>query len=326
MLLVTSADNARYWHTLLLLGVGALIKSPVAFVFLAFYVTWMLVNRHSTLSSRRSWLRLGGLLVASLSAAFSAEWFRRAVSQRGDPMVEEGFSPHWYFGMPGDRISFHTWKMAAYYFKTAFPFEWVAFAAMIAVAVYVIRRRIDGIRLLLPLFVGFISGWLVFTPPYVENDYYSLPATFMLLTAVSIAVRDIASRISEGDELPTNVVVILVLVVPFMTAYGYKTSGYGVMSEGQTMRFVLRDVEHFVYVSDEEEWSPVVGGLAAKPFTTITPSEFQKSCAEILQRAQAVVIWRRLHSETASQCITTARESAESFIAGPDYQVFLLGN
>jgi 4-amino-4-deoxy-L-arabinose transferase-like glycosyltransferase len=81
MLLVTSAGNARYCQALSLLGVGALIKSPVAFVFLAFYVTWLLVNRTSTLSSRRSWLRLGGLLATSLSAALSADAIRRAVSK-----------------------------------------------------------------------------------------------------------------------------------------------------------------------------------------------------------------------------------------------------
>jgi hypothetical protein len=227
--------------------------------------------------------------------------------------------------VPRDRVSFDTWNVAAHYSNAAFPFKWLAIAAIIALAVYVIRKRIEGLRLLLPLFVGFISGWLVFTPPYVMHDYYGLPATFMLLTAVSIAARGIATQTSESDVLPNNVAVVFVLAIPLMIAYGHKNSDYGVTSEGQAMRFVLRDVEHFVYVSDEEEWSPVVGGLTAKPFATMTPSEFQKSCTEILQRAHAVVVWR-LHSEAASQCITTARESADSFIVGPDYQVFLLGN
>jgi hypothetical protein len=197
---------------------------------------------------------------------------------------------------------------------------------LIVLAVYVILRRCKGLKLLLPLGFGFLSGWLVFTKLYSDHDYYGLPTMFMLFTAVSIAVREIGRRFSRDDQWPRAVVISLVVAVPLMVIYGHKSSVYGVTSEGVAMRYVLRDVDNFVYVSDEPGYpSPEPGGLTGKPFTILEPSELRRSCAKVLEHAHAVVV-RRQNADMPVQCLAMARESADSFTVGPVYQVFLLRN
>jgi hypothetical protein len=318
LLLVSSGHSARYWLALSLLVIGALIKAPVPFVFLAFYVTWTLVNWRSTLSGRRSRIRFGGLLAASLVAAIVAELIRFYINPKS-----LSFRWNFYFGLPSDRISGVTWKTAGIYAGEAFAFRWLTFAAVIALVLYLVLRRFEGFKLLLPLGVGFAAGWLVFTKLYVWHDYYGLPTTFMLLMAVSIAVRGFAGLIAQRVDLLSKAApVLLILAVPLMIVYGHKISSYSVTSEGQAMRFILRDVRHFVYVSNEDPDDPSseVGGLAAKPFTLVSPGEFERSCMEILHHERAVVI-NRSNVQGPSQCLSILRESAVSFMKGPQYQV-----
>ncbi len=322
MLLVSPSHESRYWHALPLIALGALIKSPVAFVFLTFYVTWLLVNRHLTMSNRGAWLRLTGVLAISLSAALAAEMVRWSIT--GWPFASGKL--RWYFGTLNDRISPKTWIWAARHFNDACAFSWLAIVALIALAAYIVVGRSKAFRLLLPLVVGYMSGWLVFTDLYADHDYYGLPTMFMVFAAVSIAVRGIGSSMMNRDEWPTAVGVGCVLAVPFMIIYGHKATVYGVTSEGDAMRFALRDVTSFVYVSDEPGYpTPEPGGLAAKPFETISPSELRKSCTAILERAHALVV-RRQNAEKLPQCRTMARESAQSFLVGPTYEIFVLGN
>ncbi len=315
LLLVSTGDGAPYWIALSLLTIGALIKAPVPFVFLAFYLTWTLTNRRSTLSGNTSWIRVGGLLMTPLLAAIGSELVRFRVNG--------AFDFGWYLGSPAERISPHTWEWAKAYTGEAFAFPWLAFAAAAALVLYLVLRRFEGFKLLLPLGVGFASGWLVFTPPYVTHDYYGLPTTFMLFMAVSIALRNLVGPVAQRVELLSKAgPILVVLAVPLMIVYGHKISSYSVTSEGEAMRFILRDVEHFVYVSNEdpEDWSPVVGGRAAKPFIPVSPGEFERSCMEILHHERAVVI-NRSDVEDASQCLSSIRESAVSFVKGPRYQV-----
>jgi len=318
VLLISSGNGARYWLALSLIVVSTLIKAPVPFVFLAFYVTWTLVNWRPALSGRRSWIRFSGLLIASLGAAIVAELLRFDINPK--------LSLRWefYFGLPTDRISPATWQTARDYASEAFAFSWLATAAVMALVLYLVLTRSEGFRLLLPLVVGFASGWLVFTKLYVWHDYYGLPTTFMVLMAVSIAVRGLAVRIAQRVQLLSKAApVLLVLAVPLMIMYGHKISSYSVTSEGQAMRFLLRDAQHFVYVSNEDpdDWRPVVGGLTAKPFTLVSQSEFERSCVEILHQERAVVINRLKVEDGPSPCLSIIRESGASFMKGPQYQV-----
>jgi hypothetical protein len=294
----------------------------VAFVFISFYVTRLLLNHRVALGRGRTSVRLAEALATSLFAVVCAEVFRWCITRNG----LTGDQLNWYFGTARDRISFDTFHQMGHYFRTAFAFTWLAVAALIVLAVYILLKRWEGVKLLLPFGVGFMSGWLVFTRLYADHDYYGLPTMFMLFAAVSIAAREIGSRFSKGDEWPTVVVISLVVAVPLLVIYGHKSSVYGVTSEGVAMRFMLRDVDNFMYVSDQSGYpSPEPGGLTGKPFTTIDPSELRSSCTDILEHAHAVVV-RRKNADTPMPCLAMARESAQSYLVGPVYQVFLLRN
>jgi hypothetical protein len=107
-----------------------------------------------------------------------------------------------------------------------------------------------------------------------------------------------------------------------MIVYGHKISSYSVTSEGQAMRFILRDVQHFVFVSNDESYDTEVGGRAAKPFTLVSQGEFERSCLEIFRFEKAIVIDRLNVDAGHSQCLSMIRESATSFMQGPQYEVF----
>jgi hypothetical protein len=326
MLLFGSGPDKRYWLVLLLLGVGSLIKSPVPFIFLVFYMTWLVLNWRSVSAGSRSWVKIGGLLGVSFSAAVVAELIRRGVSEPRGWTVDNEFSFGSYFGHLRDRISPNTWKVAYHYAISAFAFRWLAVAAVIALVLYAVLRRLDAVKLMLPLFLAFASGWLIFTPLYDDHDYYGLPTTFMLLLAASIAVTETAGLIGRGSDMLTILVTaVLVLAVPLILVYGNRTSSYGITSEGQAIRFILRDVKQFAYVTGEAKDNTAIGGLAAKPFTKMSPSEFETNCAAILNHVRAVVVLRS-DSSVPSKCLAQARDSSVSFMVGPVYQVFLLHN
>lgn len=318
LLLVGSDLGAQYWLALSLLVIGALIKPPLPFVFLAFYGTWLLMNRRTVQSRRHPWMRFGGLLVASLVATIVAELIRSYTN-----IYPERQALHRYFGTPIDRISVVTWKTAWIYTGEAFAFSWLRFAAVIALVLYLILRRSEGFKLLLPLGIAFTAGWLVFTKLYVKHDYYGLPTALMLLMAVSIALRGIAAPVAQRVDLLSRAApVLLIFAAPLMIVYGDKISSYSVTSEGQAMRFILRDAWHFVYVSNEDplDWNPTAGGLTAKPFTLVSQAEFERSCSEILRHERAVVI-NRLNVEGPSRCLSTIKRSAVSFMKDPHYEV-----
>ena len=328
MLLVDSGHRARFWLVVSLLVISAFIKPPVTFVFIAFYVTWTLVNWRSTLSGQRSsWIRLGGLLAASLAGVIISEFIRHsyrcAVIGCNMPSRWE-----WYFGLLTDRTSRATWSTVWNYTQQAFAFRWLTYVAVIALVLYLVLGRFEGFKLLLPPIVGFASGWLVFTKLFVWHDYYGLPTMFMLFMGISIAVGGLAGVVAQRvDSLskPAQLLMaplLIVVAVPLMIVYGHKISSYGVTSEGQAMRFILRDVEHFVFVSNEDPYNPEVGGQAAKPFTVFSQGEFERYCMEILRDERAVVINRLNVEESPSQCLSMIRESANSFMRGPLYEVF----
>lgn len=163
------------------LSAACLIKSPVPFVLMAFFLT-----REALLGNlRKRWRLLALVSLAALVSALLPEYLRNRFLGSDNAFFAQ--DPVWYFGTADERLSMRFWKTMSNRVTKAAPFR--ALGALYAAAaglglVWCIWKR--KLSAALPFIVSFLSGWLVFANVFFRHDYYSLPTDFIFLLAVSL--------------------------------------------------------------------------------------------------------------------------------------------
>ena len=304
--------------------IAALIKSPIPFVFLVFYGVYLLVFYESAHNCRRFYLINGLVFVTSLVSALTAEAIRKVILNTN----VAGFSqdPVWYFGTFKNRINAELWHMVYVRITQATSFRITAIILFVTIVIYIFIQQKNAIRNLAPFIIAFFSGWLTFTNLYYVHDYYQLPSMVVFFVASSIVVHFLIKWLNDkkwvsavkrtGCSFSEIIVIALVLLTPFIMLKMPKISKYETENIYDSIRYALRDLKEFVWITDQLD-DPIIGGLTKTKFKVVNKNDLEKNCEQILSSNTAVLI------NGESSCLKEHKVSATTYIEDAGYQLYV---
>ena len=299
--------------TIAALVVAALIKSPVPFIFLVFYVTNALLNPETT--AERAFSRHNIMVYAAAAlAALSAEYIRRLIL--GTDVGGFAQDPSWYFGTAALRLSADYWLVMGHRLLTEYAQMLFSFLIILSLFYFFEKTGRRGLRLILPSLIAFFSGWLIFANVFSRHNYYQIPGVALLFVAASVVLNTVVQALAPqaspltrrfvGRDFPPVVLALMMAVSPLLMIYGYRLSNYNTDTIFEATRYLLRDSNHFIWVSDNDN-GPIPGGLIATPFTHLSTAEFEKNCEKILSEDVAVI------AAVPSPCLDAHRQGATTY-------------
>lgn len=309
-----------------LLVISALIKSPIPFVFLVFYATYLVLSPGQPKSTQRLF-RVGLVFMLSLAAAVLAESLRKRILG----VDVDGFAqdPAWYFGTIEQRLSKPFWQAILTRTGGTASFSYLAYALLIAIVWHAVIAKKRALNTLAPCILAFFSGWLVFANVYYIHDYYELPVSIMLFIAGSISIAVLLDSIDQRQWLTAVglrscsayelACYASLLLAPLVMLHGYKMSQYKAESIQASARFALRHQNSFIWIgpAGNDDRNPSIGGLLKTPFTPLSAQELEAQCDELLRRHAAVVVTGQ------SACLRRHKSSATTYIEDDGLQIYV---
>jgi hypothetical protein len=276
-------------------GVAALIKSPVPFVVIVFYLTYLggsiLARREDAFRSiRYHWRYISGPLLTALVCAVLAELLRNEIL--GQQLVQFAQDPNWYFGTLEMRLSKDLWVSAFERFEGASPrFLGYAYVALLFLTMHP-ALKVDRLATLAGL-AAYVSGWLTFETLYRVHDYHQLSGTLLVFVAVANAGRGLWEFITARmpplaiRRLPAidyEHVLLLGLVIAAIGA-NLVTRGLSEFQRASiydALEHALRNEARFLYVDDDVNFNdnvgPAIGGWVKTRFEQVNHAEFEREC------------------------------------------------
>ena len=335
MLLEPGLSGGRAALACTLLGVAALIKSPVPFVFLVFYTTYLgagaVAGREdAVLGLRAHWRRVTGPLLVALVCAVFAELLRNRIL--GQETVRFAQDPNWYFGTLELRTSAAFWTTMLERFRDAST----RYCGYLYIALLLIAShpafKVDRVAILAAV-IAFLSGWLAFPLLYRVHDYYQLPGTIIAYMVIAMAARGVwtfatgklpplaAGRI-RGLEyehiLVIGIACAALVSTVVMRGIGEpaRTSVYDALEQA------LRNEQRFLYVDDDVKFNdnigPGIGGLAVTGFKQVNFQALELDCDRWVEEFRAVLV------KGSSPCLTRHKHRGVYYFQDAGYQFLLI--
>ena len=311
----------RTASALIALSAACLIKSPVPFVLMAFFLT-----REALAGNiRKRWRLLALVSLAAIVSALLPEYLRNRFLGSQNAFFAQ--DPVWYFGTADERLSMRFWKTMANRVTKAAPFRLLGFAyAMAAGAGLVFCAWKGKLSAAVPFIVSFLAGWLVFANVFFLHDYYSLPTNFIFFLGTAICLRAAARRLQPlperiGKFWPYAVGLLAVI----LTISGNSINGRREGDFPRAASWFLRDTDVMLYSSDIVGYfddAIVPGGLFLTPLRRISRQELESGCGRYLAGYRAVVV----HDAKGSECLRQAAAEASVFAEDDGYVLWISGN
>lgn len=324
----------RSWKGLLyslpFLAIATLIKSPIVFVFLVFYVVYALLNidmkrpvLHATLSKYAPFITS---LIILFGFTIYAEQLRKLLLN----LEGAGFAqdPTWYFGTWELRTSIGFWNVLWDRFHIWGPVAFgYIYLVVIAIAALLDRGK-QHLTVTAASIVAFFSGWLVFSNVYEIHDYYQLPVTVVIFISFAISLSNIFRYAIERIPVPAHSkleTIGMILIVPLSFAQVLTQQSLSSRSRANIysgIEYALRDQNIFLYVSDYEHRSnnPRPGGRVSTKFHSVSLDDFENNCDEYLSDYSAVL------ADDYSNCLAYNKKYANYFVQDSGITFYLNSN
>ncbi len=319
------------------LAIATLIKSPVPFVFVVFYTTYIVLSAtYKNMSLRAMLVKYAPLiatLMVTLFLALLAEQLRGFLVHKEFQKVIT-YGSEWYFGTWEMRTSGDFWKIVwvRFNYSATSSFGYI-YPIVIAIACLIKREKHHTIITISAL-VAFFAGWLVFSNVYKLHDYYQLPVAVIIFISFAVSLSHILAYIT--DKIPTRhqknfATIGVVMVISFSF---YQTMTQNTSNDRGQMRkllsgieYALRDQSLLLYVVSPEPYyqysthfppaDPTIGGFFSTKYKTVSKEDFENNCADYIKDYSAIVATRY------SECLVNNKKNASYFIED-DYIMFYL--
>ena len=324
-----------------LLILAAFTKSPIAFVFAAFYGIYILIDPsaaalaagpvrphlHARLYERyKPFIALGIVLIA---CAILADNLRSILSDVPRRHWAIAGNPQLYFGAWDARTSAQFWQtLWARLNNLGLPYGYL-FAAAAAAALALKRDR--RLAALISAAAGaYLLAWLVFQLRNAWHDYYQMPALALILAAIAVSIARICAWLRE--KLPAHVASYLaaLALAAAIAAAGWQAV-FGKLPGSAKPRdnlyagiaYALRGETVFLHVVSpgklvQTTW-PGLGGFLSTRFRRASHADFEADCDAYLARYAAVVV------EGGSECLRANKPQAKYFIEDDGLTFYLAG-
>ncbi len=312
-------------YALPFLAIATFIKSPIPFIFVVFYITYITLNinikdliKRATLAQ---YIPIIIMLIVILCLAILAEQLRAILLSREG----QGFTdnPYHYFGDWNMRTSAEFWQGIQFRFHSFSAGKFGNIYILVVVTACLIKREKQHIILTVSAIVAFLSGWLIFSNVYKLHDYYQLPVAVIVFISFAVSLSHIFAFIM--DKAPTrhqtNLAKIGIIVMIFFSIFQTLTQN------GPTDRiperdlyaginYALRDHSVFLYVRDPNTpdngidygWDLITSAKVSTQSKDILKKEFEDNCDDYISKYSAII------SRTYSKCLELHKKNAEQFI------------
>ncbi|MEW5823684.1 MAG: hypothetical protein AB1766_04965 [Pseudomonadota bacterium] len=293
--------------------VAALVKSPVAFVFVVFlFVHGLMTGKWRQIFSPKNWLWLFPFLMA-LVGAVAAELLRKKIL--GTDVSGFAQDPAWYFGTMGLRLDPQFWKVIFQRLLDTAPNAVLGYFYLfiIGVAFFTGLRR----DILIPVVVAFFSGWLVFSNVNYYHDYYQIPMVFVFFVLVSMAFSSVCRTLClpyvlnvTGKQASTRnaalelSVVFLSVVLVF---YVGRSQDWHRATAQDALEYSLQGYREFIWVGREAK-DPTIGGYSGKYARWVKQEDFDAHCRNYVDMGYPIVYGG------GSDCLRSMRVEAKLYV------------
>ncbi|WP_375405054.1 hypothetical protein [uncultured Amnibacterium sp.] len=192
--MATSVRALQLFSASLLFIVAALIKSPIPFVIIVFFVVSTAVTALSERGVRgllRHWPMVIPL-AAAMGATVAAEVIRKIVTHSTPAGEAANFT--WYFGTGSTRLQQYYWQTMLDRATASFASPALVAVVLLGLVVLLACAPHDFARLVLPPAAGFFAGWLVFANVFLLHDYYEMAVSALLMIGSALALELLAQR------------------------------------------------------------------------------------------------------------------------------------
>ena len=322
-----------------LLILATFTKSPIAFVFVAFYGIYIAIDSSAAapargparphllmrLSDRYQPFIIMGIVLCA--CAILADQLRAILSDVPRRHWATVGHPLLYFGAWETRADARFWQtLWTRLNDLGLPYGYL-FAAAAAAALFLSRDR--RLAALISAAAGaYILGWLVFQLRNAWHDYYQMPALTLILIGTAVSLARVYAWLRE--KLPAHVASYL---AAFTLAAAIATAGwqavFGKMPGNARHRdnlyagiaYALRGETVFLHVVSPgrlvQTTSPGLGGFLSTRFRRVSHADFEANCAAYIAQYPAVLV------DGGSNCLRANKPQAQYYIED-DHLTFYL--
>ena len=299
---------------------ATIMKSPIPFFFVVFYVTYLVINLKFpdgvSLEVMLKSVPLITLLSILLFGALFAERVRVTVSDSQEAGIFAQ-PPGFYFGQWGVRASWNLWSEMVGRFGDWFPgFGMLYLLTVITASLLKFERR--HLAMTAAAVVTVVIAWFVFPNRHLFHDYYQMSIAIIIFMSFAVSFSHILLWVR--DRLPAGIrggspvaaAAVLILLSFYMAVWPYKPiSGKSRINIHESIEYALRDEVIFLFVNTGRAvWDPYPGGYVSTKFFRVTHEEFEANCEDYLNEYAAVFLDGRRQSE----CLAGNRQNAVYYI------------
>lgn len=281
------------------LVIATLIKSPIVFIFILFYLFYGLFAKDIYFSTQisttiRKNLSLLLLFVILLVSAISAELLRKYLLGGLDGF---GFAqdPSWYFGTWDQRTQVFFWQRIMNDLDESgiYPFS-VIYLTILLVSVFIERSK-TLFAIHFTAILSFFAGWLIFSNLYEKHDYYKLPVTIVLFISLSVSLSFVIKHLQAKYRnhkiyfLKPTIVSLTIVGTLYILSMQYYISDREYSRVFSQAKDALKSYNSFLNVGGNSS-DPTLGALLGTKYKTMSIKEFDKNCLYDAYKYQAIVI------------------------------------
>ena len=312
------------------LALATFIKSPIPFVFLLFYGSFIALNLNvRSLLTRNAIIQyapLAVMLTALLVLAFFFEQLR-SILMHGVGLSGLFSGPQRTFGLGkyfSLRFSGDFWSLIWDRLKIAGPFNFALVYLAVILIANIVKREKRHLTLTVSALTAFFGGWLIFSPLYYAHDYYQLPVMTIIFLSFAISfsylINALLAKISDQNRRQQAYAAILFALIPFSSYQVLAQNSLGQRSRVNFysgLEYALRDENVFLHVSDLKIEDPRQGGLFSTKFYRTPFSEFESNCQLYRSLYQAILV------DGTSPCLMRNKHLADYYIHDGNKTFFL---
>ncbi len=318
------------------LAIATLIKSPIPFVFVVFYSTYIMLSATYKNTSLRAMMAKYApfitLLAIILLLAILAELLRANLLPQYT--INSTDSYNWYFGTWEMRTSAEFWQTVWLRFDDSATSSFGYIYPIVIAIACLIKREKHHIIVIISALVAFFAGWLIFSNLYKIHNYYQLPVAIVTFISFAVSLSHIFAYII--DKIPTrhqkNFATIGVVMVILFSFHQMMTQGTSndrgqirkllsgieyAMREQNLLLYVVSPEPYYRYSTHIHPVDTTIGAMFSTKFKTISKEDFENNCTDYIKEYPAIL------ATNYSECLVNNKKNASYFIKD-DYVIFYL--
>ena len=332
MFLLTSYNKSNYSLAIvaLLLSIATLIKSPIPFAFVIFYMSLILCGatalntKNSKLLQTNINLKLLAILIIISVIAILAELLRGWLL--GSTNIGFNQSPSWYFGSLNLRLSKDYWVRIITRLDNSGPLHFLPIYISVTLTALAFDKGKKNIIFTAASLAAFFSGWLVFANVYFIHDYYQLPIIIILYLSFSVSLSTLIIIIGEkiNREINTNntnsftsvmLTMVVLISASYIVIYHNSISQRSRVNIYNSIEFALSNTDRVLVIDSDNSapnQNPAIGGLLSTKLETISANDFENECDTYFNENKA------FFSKKSSKCLDQNKASSSFYIKNKD--------